>query len=202
MSENRSQKEYCDPDYSQFQPGRSLDDQNIHKTSSNEKPDAKVNSTESRREAICRVIEREFQRELTNKEQELNEINKRIDEAKQLLAKVRYAVVYHYYSRKSLLYSEEEIAAVQESEQESMTSYPPPGDEPQLNIHPSVKKLLGKRPIDYNEILKKRPTRKAAQNATEQFHKLRKKPAETRIRMSEPIIADEKNEKTEYVSSY
>lgn len=130
----------------------------------------------------------------------MDEINKRLDETKKLLAKVRYAVVYHYYNQKSLICSVEEIAAVEKSQQESMTSYPPPGDKPQMAIHPSLKKLLGKRPIDYNEILKTRPARKAAQNATEQFQKLAKKPTDTRIKMTEPIIREEAEQSQRNVS--
>lgn len=202
MSENRSHGEYLDPDYSQFQPSRPPPQQpeaNVGEsaktatTTTAQNPQTK--SPDSQRDAICRIIEREFQRELTNKEQELHEINKRIDEAKQLLAKVRYVVVHNYYNRKNLLRAEEEIAAVQKSQQESMTNYPPPGDKPQMPIHPSLKKLLGKRPINYDEILKSRPTRKAARNATEQFQKLVKKPqTDTKIKTKESSNVEEKQQ--------
>lgn len=204
MSENRSHEEYHDPDYRQFQPSRPLPEVNVNERAETaatiaQNPQAKT--PDSQREAICRVIEREFQRELTNKEQELHEINKRIDEAKQLLAKVRYVVVHNYYNRKNLLRPEEEIAAVQNSQQESMTNYPQPGDKPQMPIHPSLKKLLGKRPINYDEILKSRPTRKAARNATEQFQKLVKKPtAESKIKLKESDTAEEKQPEIECVS--
>lgn len=204
MSENRSHEEYHDPDYRQFQPIRpppppQQPKANASDTAKTPTPTTAQNpqtkSPDSQRDAICRIIEREFQRELTNKEQELHEINKRIDEAKQLLAKVRYVVVHNYYNRKNLLRTEEEIAAVQNRQQESMTNYPPPGDKPQMPIHPSLKKLLGKRPINYDEILKSRPTRKAARNATEQFQKLVKKPqTETKIKMKESNSVEEKQQ--------
>lgn len=200
MAENRSQEQYRDPDYSQFQTSQSQTNDNNCDKHPNDKQDAKPKSTESRREAICRVIEREFQRELANKEQEMREINQTIVEAKELLRRVRYAVVYHYYHRKSVICTEEEIAAVQKAQQEEMTSYPPPGDKPQLAIHPSVKKLLGKRPYNIDDLLKGRATRRAAQNATEQFQKMAKKPAETRIRMRSPIFDDEANDEIECVS--
>lgn len=187
MSQKRSFEEYHDPDYSQFQPSRS---QPEPKSGAEVKTNVTANSAESRIEAIRRVIEREFEHELTHKEQELDEINKRIGDAKQLLARVRYAVVHHYYSRKSLLCSAEEIAEVQKCQQQSMTSYPLPGDKPQMAIHPAVRKLLGKRPVNYDEILKGRATRKAAQNATEQFQKLTKKPADTRLKMTETIVSE------------
>lgn len=212
MSENRSHEEYHDPDYRQFQPSRppppsQQPDANPNDcakttiaaaTTTTQNP--QIKTPDNQRETICRIIEREFQRELTNKEQELHEINKRIDEAKQLLAKVRYVVVHNYYNRKNLLRTEEEIAAVQKSQQESMTNYPVPGDKPQMPIHPSLKKLLGKRPINYDEILKSRPTRRAAQNATEQFQKLAKKPTmmETKIKTKE-LAADEEKQQQQPV---
>lgn len=187
MSENR--EVYRDPDYSQFQSthtdGKLTDNSPETKSSSDKSPEGRIAT-------IRRIIEREFQTELTKKEKESEEINKRLEESKKLLAKVRYAVVNHYYNQKHLLCTEDEVAAVYKMQQDEMVSYPAPGNKPQMAIHPSLKKLLGsKRPIDYNEILKIRPTRKAAQNATEQFHKMKKKPAETRIKMAEPMIKDE-----------
>lgn len=192
MSEKHVFEAYHDPDYSQFEPVRSQLEINDTKTGPETKNIAKGKPSETRIEAIRRIIEREFQQELNNKEHELNEINKRLDETKKLLHKVRYAIVYHYYNQKHLICNDEEITVVQKCQEEEMTSYPPAGGEKQqMAIHPSLKKLLGKRPIDYNEILKSRPTRKAAQNATEQFYKMNKKPADTRIRLSEPIIKEE-----------
>lgn len=186
MSQKR--KEYCDPDYSQFQSPVHAKVENETKKSPETKAGTKAKSTETRIEAIRRIVDREFQKELTSKEQELEEINKRLDEAKKLLAKVRYAVVYHYYNQKSLVCSAEEVAAVEKSQQECMTSNPPAGDKPQMAIHPSLKKLLGKRPIDYNEILKTRPARRAAKNATEQFQKMVKKPADTKLKMTDLAV--------------
>lgn len=209
MSENRAHDEYRDPDYRQFQtnrpPSNSIDNNDVASTATTSTFSSQPKMPDSQREAaICRLIEREFQRELTNKEQELHEINKRIDEAKQLLAKVRYVVVHNYYNRKNLLCSEEEIAAVQKSQQESMTSHPSTsvsGDKLQMPIHPSLKKLLGKRPINYDDILKCRPPRKAAQNATEQFQKLVKKPTtETKIKMKESIGDEDQKTDIECVS--
>lgn len=191
MSESRQFDEYLDPDYTQFQPKQ----QPIAETNPNCSNKSPKSSPEARQKAINKIIDREFQRELKSKEDELDEINQRLDDAKQLLAKVRYAVVHNYYSRKSLLCSEEEIAEVEKCERESMTNIINPNDSGssrQLAIHPSLKKLLGKRPIDYNEILKTRSPRQAAKNATEQFHKLAKKPhalaKEAAMKLDEDII--------------
>lgn len=220
MSENRSHDEYRDPDYRQFQLSRpqlnaNESTNNVANRTTTAAPSSSIppppsqnsqsETPDSQREAaICRLIEREFQRELTNKEQELHEINKRIDEAKQLLAKVRYVVVHNYYNRKNLLCSEEAIAAVQKSQQESMTSYPSTsasGDKLQMPIHPSLKKLLGKRPIDYDDILKSRPPRKAAQNATEQFQKLGKKSTtDLKLKMNESVSSEDQKTEMECVS--
>lgn len=193
MSEKHVIEEYCDPDYSQFVPVRSQVEPNETKKNPETKNVPKVKTQETRIEKIRRIIEREFQQEVTNKEHELDEINRRLDETKKLLHKVRYAVVYHYYNQKHLICNDEEIATVQKSQQEEMTTYPSPGDKPQMAIHPSLKKLLGKRPIDYNEILKTRPTRRAAKNATEQFYKMKKKPNDTRIKLNDPIIKEEQD---------
>lgn len=174
-------EEYHDPDYSQFHAPK-LVQANARPTN---EPIAKTKRTPQRpahapidrRTAIVQVINREFQHELKTKEHELDEINQRLSDAKKLLAKVRYAVVSHYYGKKSLQCSAEETQSVFNSGQDSMTAGPSATDKLQIPIHPSLKKLLGKRPIDYNEILKSRPTRRAAKNATEQFQKLTKKPS-------------------------
>lgn len=174
-------EEYHDPDYSQFHAPKPVPANAKSTNESNAKtkrtPQRPAYAPIDRRTAIVQVINREFQRELKTKEHELDEINQRLSDAKKLLAKVRYAVVSHYYGKKSLQCSAEETQSVINSGQDSMTAGPSATDKLQIPIHPSLKKLLGKRPIDYNEILKSRPTRRAAKNATEQFQKLTKKPS-------------------------
>lgn len=197
MSQTKKCGEFHDPDYKQFHPNQLTSPQPIVndaspkpcENGSSSKPNTRPTSPESKRKAICRVIDTEFRIELKAKEDELDEINRRLDEAKQLLAKVRYAVVHHYYSKKSLLATPDETAMVEKSEQQSMTNFIGPNDagKAQMPIHPSLKKLLGKRPIDYNEILKTRSPRQAAKNATQQFHKLAKKPKETIVKIGEGI---------------
>lgn len=198
MSQTKRFGEFHDPDYEQFHPKQlSAPHQPIVneispkqcESSSSLKPKTKPTSPESRRKAICRVIDTEFQRELKSKEDEVDEINRRLEEAKQLLAKVRYAVVHHYYSKKSLMATPDEKVLVEKAEQKSMTNLIGPNDavKTQMPIHPSLKKLLGKRPIDYNEILKTRSPRQAAKNATQQFHKFAKKPKETIVKIGEGI---------------
>lgn len=196
MSQKRKVEEYHDPDYSQFHSKHSNQisdsgNDNTQPSSSRSISDSpKTNHSEDRGAAIQRIIETEFQRELQAKESELEEIEKRLSEAKQLLAKVRYTVIYNYYTKKSQLCNIEDSKTVDNLPPEARSSSSNTTEtiqanetgKSQLAIHPSLKKLLGKRPIDYNEILKVRPTRKAAQNATEQFHKL-KKPTSTEARV-------------------
>lgn len=199
MSETNKFGEFHDPDYKQFHPKQlsAPHRPNVNEispkqcvNSSSSKSKTKSTSPESRQRAICRVIDTEFQRELKSKEDEIDEINRRLEEAKQLLSKVRYAVVHHYYSKKSLMATQDEMALVEKMEEQSMTNLIGPNDagKAQMPIHPSLKKLLGKRPIDYNEILKTRSPRQAAKNATQQFHKLaKKKPKETIVKIGEGI---------------
>lgn len=198
MSATEKPGEFHDPDYKQFHPKQlSAPHQpivnkispNQCESSSSSKPKIKPTSPESRRKAICRIIDTEFHHELKSKEDEVDGINRRLEEAKQLLAKVRYAVVHHYYSKKSLMATPDEMDLVEKAEQQSMTNLIEPNDaaKAQMAIHPSLKKLLGKRPIDYNEILKTRSPRQAAKNATQQFHKLAKKPKKTIVKIGEGI---------------
>ena len=80
------------------------------------------------------------------------------------MQRVRYAVVKSYYTKINNQLSEGEIKAVEEYEKMSF----PKGiidEKRQMPIHPSLKKLIGKKPVDYNEILSARPMRKAAQTA-------------------------------------
>lgn len=199
-------EEYHDPDYSQFQtmkPSSNHECNDSNKTSP--KCDSKSKTVDDRQKTICKIINTEFQRELNGKEVELDEINRRLNEAKELLAKVRYAVVHHYYNKKNLQCTQSDSQLVEQCNQESMTNQLNTSDNRQTAVHPSLRKLLGKRPIDYNEILKIRPTRQAAINATEQFHKLSKKcTIDTKVKLNEPdgTDTDDKSECSESVSCF
>lgn len=204
-------EEYHDPDYSQFQttkPSSSHECSDLGKTPAKcMKSDSKSKSVDDRRRSIIKIINTEFPRELNSKELELDEINRRLNEARELLAKVRYAVVHHYYMKKNLQCTQTDSQLVEQCSQESMTNHPNTSENKQTVIHPSLRKLLGKRPIDYNEILKIRPTRKAAKNATEQFHKLAKKSTnDTKGKINEPDAygtdGDDKSGGSESVSNF
>ncbi|CAO1428708.1 unnamed protein product [Diamesa serratosioi] len=153
---NMAQKrksDFIDPDYTSF----------THNIKDIKKPKFKEDENINI-EKIVVIIKREFQRELSEKEEEVLKIENSIAEAKKMLQRVRYAVVKSYYTKLNNQLSEGEIKAVEEYEKMSF----PNGiidEKRQMPIHPSLKKLIGKKPIDYNEILCARPMRKAAQTA-------------------------------------
>lgn len=163
MAQKRQLDKYLDPDYQQFSE--------IKKTKTN-------NLTETeKKNKICEIIKKEFLNELTNKEQEINLIENRLLNAKRLLHRVRYAVVASFYCNKSTLLNEEEVNKSQDSTGLNFSKENPP----QQAVHPSLKKLIGKKPINYDEILKIRPERQAAKTAkTSISHKLRSKKDEKR----------------------
>lgn len=198
MSHKFKLEEFHDPDYNLHQYSKtehqvkkqqhlkSETSQNQSKpTDKHETLDQPCASTaktkDQRHKKICDIIKREFNREITAKKSEIDEITKRINEAKELLAKVRYTVVYNYYSKKNLSYSESEFKEILNSAAKNNTM---DGDlsgvvdtsemdleKFQPAIHPSLKKLFGQRKVDYDEILKARPRRQAAKTATQRFNK-------------------------------
>lgn len=155
MSSNKRKiiEEYHDPDYCQVDSKKS-----------------KASDTDTdRSEKIKAIVKREFLKEINAKEQEISMIDHRLTQTKRLLQRVRYAVVMNYYTKKNLEYSGNELRNDNSA-----------GDGIGVNagqqsaIHPSLKKLLGKKPIDYEEILKSRPPRIAAKTARNTLIKLKK----------------------------
>lgn len=210
MSQKRKLEEFHDPDYPQSReihdalttasapPSKKACSTGIASVST---PPA-TNSPEDRLERIKSIITREFDAELRSKEQEIDEIDRRIARGRTLLAKVRYAVVYSYYTKKNLTYPEEEQLVIDDQLQndsalsvDHLTGEPALKPEesvkPQPAIHPSLKKILGKRPLDYNEILKVRPMRQAAKTATEKFIEMKKPTGSTKLKMQNITIPAE-----------
>lgn len=191
MSQKRKLEEYHDPDYPQTFPFHKTSDSTSQPPEKICKPNVSVAGTsanslsvDTRKQKIVAVVKREFESEIKAKEREIDEIERRILCGRQLLAKVRYAVIHSYYTKKNLVYPEQDIRQFEhEVNQEAAASHTADNDRGvQMPIHPSLKKILGKRPLDYNEILKVRPVRRAAKNATEKFQEL-KKPAATKLKM-------------------
>lgn len=76
---------------------------------------------------IVDIVEKEFTKEIDQKEKEVLQIQNRLDEALRILHLLRYAVVTDFYNRKQCQASHI-------------------NDSKQTRIHPAVKKLLGKSP--------------------------------------------------------
>lgn len=183
-TQKRKLEEYLDPDYATVRTNGAESTAN-----ESERPTKKAKPAEDRAQRMRQIIHREFSTELVAKEQEIDEIERRLTDAKQLLAKVRYAVVYNYYTRKNLVYSAFDLKTMDKNAADDETSsncledtlshsvpstLGPDPEKLQPAIHPSLKKLLGKRPIDYDELLKVRPVRQAAKTATQNFNKVKK----------------------------
>lgn len=205
MAEKRKLEEYHDPDYPQTSQIHRAPDSTSQPPSKVSKPNVSVAggrpsdvvSIDTRAQKIINVVKREFETEIKAKEREIDEIERRILRGRQLLAKVRYAVIQSYYTKKNLVYSEQDVRQF-EQEVNPAAEASPAADGTmidsdkglQMAVHPSLKKILGKRPLDYNEILKVRPIRRAAKNATEKFQEL-KKPAATKVKMMNITIPAE-----------
>lgn len=185
-SQKRKLEEYHDPDYLTMHASQSTSSSGAENPPKKSKLPTRSTTFDERLQKLREIIQREFGTELMAKEQEIDEIERRLVDAKQLLAKTRYAVVYNYYTRKNLVHSAFDLKAMDATEttlddikgDAPSTSMPstlgPDPEKLQPAIHPSLKKLLGKRPIDYSELLKVRPVRRAAKTATRNFHKPKK----------------------------
>lgn len=163
----RKFEEYKDPDYPR--PSTEI---KKHKHSP-----SKALNADGKTVKLRSIIKREFQEELNRKESELNAIEHKLAQSKRLLQRIRYAIVSSFYSKRKLEFSEqmlqdEALQSANNGNQQISTTLA----SEQKSIHPSLKKLLGKKPIDYSEILKIRPPRQAATTAkTSLSEKLRSK---------------------------
>ncbi|XP_026849375.1 YEATS domain-containing protein 2 [Drosophila persimilis] len=92
-----------------------------------------VPDTTEKVERICEIVRVEFQREISLKDEQLAEIDRRLLQARQLLDKLRFEVVSEYYRKQQVPLGE------------SLFSDESAG--PQLPLHPAIKKIVGKRPL-------------------------------------------------------
>lgn len=154
MSSSKRQKieEYHDPDYCQAES----------------KIKEPAESDSDRQDKIKMIIKREFLREISSKEEEINLIDHKLNQTKRLLQRVRYAVAMSYYTKQNLVHSANELKS-ESSATDTISSAAGQA------IHPSLKKLLGKKPVDYEEILKSRTPRNAAKSARSTLIKPKKK---------------------------
>lgn len=100
----------------------------------------------------------ELQKEMTNKEEEAYRIDQKIADSKKLLSQLRYTIIsdYYYYNCDSKIL------------QQHVTN----NGSDQKSIHPSLKKLIGKKPLNFEDILLDRRTkRKSTQEEPTNFSK-------------------------------
>ncbi|CAG5005646.1 unnamed protein product [Parnassius apollo] len=142
-----SKEEYHDPDY----PETTI--------SSKEGP---PNLPEGDKiDKIKNIIRREFGNELDIKENEVMLVDQRMLTARRVLHELRYSVVNSYYKEQKLQLTasqlQDELAA--QSEPRARAEVSTLLRDGQRQIHPSVRKLLGKKTVDLQEIFKIREPR-------------------------------------------
>ncbi|XP_055690828.1 uncharacterized protein LOC129794196 [Lutzomyia longipalpis] len=170
MSQKRKLDEYHDPDYPK-------------------NTDKKQKSpTEDRDARISEIIKREFKTELEEREKEVIEIENRIAEAKKQLQNLKYAAVASFYKRG-------EISKVVHEERDALEEESLPKD--QIALHPAIKKLVGKTPRSYSELITNVPTRRAARDAVSLLRKVPPKGKKEEKASSERVEVAEKDKEEE-----
>ncbi|XP_065355433.1 YEATS domain-containing protein 2 [Calliphora vicina] len=168
----RKHNEYHDPDYPQQEQQSDEDDGtpgcSTHFTYKRRKPGDEINTekesqSENYLHKVRQVIEREFQKEIVMKQQQLEEIDERLENAKHLLDRLRYGIVSEYYKKQEIPLTAADASTLRGTN--SLFDREDRG--PQMPLHPSIKKLIGKRPKDLSEVIRSCPKRTAAQNAVQ-----------------------------------
>ncbi|KAH8249022.1 hypothetical protein KR032_005184 [Drosophila birchii] len=157
-SKKRRHSEYHDPDYQTEQPGQRQQNEPVADEQSKrlrveqetQAHVAKPPSADTMRR-ICELVRQEFQREITQKVEQLTEIDRRLLQARQLLDKLRYQVVSEYYQKQQVPLTTADVAKVRGD-----SLFADEGSLPQLPLHPAVKKIVGKRPIPIQNHLPER----------------------------------------------
>ena len=171
----RKHSEYHDPDYHPQQKEPKTDDDDDGKPGCSKHFAAKRqksgNKIETKKEIekdiyyhnVREVIAKEFQKEIVMKQEQLEEIDERLEKAKHLLERLRYGIVSAYYKKQEIPVTSADAATLRgpnclfDREEKG----------PQMPLHPSLKKLIGKRPKDLSEVIRTCPKRTAAQNAVQ-----------------------------------
>jgi hypothetical protein len=137
-----------DPDYESYNSALEL----------NEEEDKKENLSK-----IKKIIEDEYNREIIQRQQQIEEIELQICKARKLLHLLRYALIMSYYKKKELEYSGTE------DEASASDNFVVP--DKQNRIHPAVKKLLGKNIHNLDHLNLKDKRKSSARNAFSSSHK-------------------------------
>jgi hypothetical protein len=137
-----------DPDYESYNSALEL----------NEEEDKKENLSK-----IKKIIEDEYNREIIQRQQQIEEIELQICKARKLLHLLRYALIMSYYKKKELEYNGTE------DEASASDNFVVP--DKQNRIHPAVKKLLGKNIHNLDHLNLKDKRKSSARNAFSSSHK-------------------------------
>lgn len=170
----RKHSEYHDPDYPQQKVSNNDDDDDGRPGCSKHfaaKRQKSGNEIETKKEMerelyyynVREVITKEFQKEIVMKQEQLEEIDERLEKAKHLLERLRYGIVSAYYKKQEIPVTSADAATLRGPN--SLFDREEKG--PQMPLHPSLKKLIGKRPKDLSEVIRTCPKRTAAQNAVQ-----------------------------------
>uniref|UniRef100_W8BQD5 YEATS domain-containing protein 2 n=2 Tax=Ceratitis capitata TaxID=7213 RepID=W8BQD5_CERCA len=154
--QKRKCNEYHDPDYvrTQTSPTKKLRCNDIKMERSE--------YTNSKSHTIFDIISQEFKNEITFKKEQLSEVERRLDQGRALLDRLRLAIISEYYQKQELNVSMSNISAIRGKG----TLFEKELHGPQFELHPSLKKLLGKKSAKILEIANRPlPERAAAQNA-------------------------------------
>lgn len=95
-------------------------------------------------EKIINILQREFQKEINYKREEVHKIQKQLLKAQKSLHLLRYVVVKSFYESKEVKINTNEISVLP-----STSSKPNLISNQQSRIHPAIKKLIGKKPLNY-----------------------------------------------------
>ncbi|EDV59370.1 YEATS domain-containing protein 2 [Drosophila erecta] len=162
----RRHSEYHDPDYQQTEVSSQDEEETClvaeshvqgKRAKTEEAEEMPTSSDKFQR--IRELLRLEFQREITQKVEQLAEIDRRLLQGRQMLDRLRYQVVSEYYRKQQVPLTGADVAKVRG---DSLF-----GDDisaPQLPLHPAIKKIVGKRPVPIQNHL---PERTAATLAKE-----------------------------------
>ncbi|XP_018798949.1 PREDICTED: uncharacterized protein LOC108975116 isoform X1 [Bactrocera latifrons] len=152
--------EYHDPDYIRLysSPYKKL----RHGESNIMGKNVFLTPTKTKLKCISEIISNEFQKEISLKQEHLAAIEKRLDQARSLLDRLRYVIVSDYYQKQDLSISAYDTLAIRGKE----TLFEKEVHGLQIALHPSFKKRMGDYPNKMYEVTQRSlPERVAAQNA-------------------------------------
>ncbi|KAH8410633.1 hypothetical protein KR009_007726 [Drosophila setifemur] len=159
----RRHSEYHDPDYHQATGQDQNDPLQQKRTKMEPQEEEEEKATLPPADKLQRIRELvclEFQREIDQKVVQLVEIDRRLLQARHLLDRLRYQAVSKYYRNQQVPLSPADVANVRQPRDSLFGDVP----DPQMPLHPAIKKIVGKRPIPIQNHL---PERTAATVAKE-----------------------------------